>query len=256
MNSRRFSGKFARIARRPLYAVPLFFFCAICGTRLYAGLDYIIFDPSNFTKNVQQWIALVQQVALASEQIRQQEQMLAHLPASVAGTVLLAGQSLHRQLGNTVDPGVDSLEARYPLSFPKPEPAWLDVMRQTWMQDERQRFLHERDLAQQVHDQMAPTSDHLRTIVEASNGAGAKHWELPGQVAVAQAHVELLAIYSTEFDKLLALRTARARRNSEVRARSQSEAAYQEARRNFLMADSRPVGQRDANKNPFLLGHN
>lgn len=254
MNSRRNSGKIAR--RWPLWLLTFSAFGVICATRLYAGLGYVIFDPSNFIKNVQQVIALVQQVALASEQIRQQEQMLAHLPTSVADAVALAGRSLQGQLSTTVDSDEGSIDSRYPVSFPEPELAWLDIMRPTWMQQERSQLLQERDLARQVQDQMVATSDHLRTIVEASNGAGANHWELPGQVAAAQAHVELLAICSVEIDKLLALRTARARRNSETRARTQSEAAYQEARRNFLMGDSRSATQRAANQSSFLFGHN
>ena len=256
MNSGGYSGKAARIRRWPRRILTIFVLGAICTTRLYAGLDYIIFDPSNFTKNVQQVIALIQQVARVSDQILQQEQMLADLPASVAAAVLLAGQSIQGQLSNTVDSGLEPLEARYPVSFPEPEPAWLDIMRNTWMQNERQRFLHERDLAQQIQDQMASTTVQLRTIVEASNGAGAKHGQLPGQVAAAQAHVELLAICSVEADKLLALRAARARRNSEDRARAQSQTAYQEARRNFLMAYSQSAGQRAANRSSFPFGHN
>lgn len=253
MSSRTCLQGSVRRFRRSVSACAALAISAICATKLYAGLDYIIFDPSNFTKNVEQVIALIQQVALASEQIRQQEQMLAHLPASVAGALQLAGQSLQGQLSQTVSSGVVPLESRFPVSFPEPQPAWLDIMRQTWMQDERQRFLHERDLAQQVQDQMVPTSGRLTTIIEASNGIGAKHRELPGQVAAAQAQVELLAACSGEADKLLALRTARATRYSGARAQSQAESAYQSARRDLLMADWNTTGKTKAVRNPFRV---
>lgn len=244
-----------RCSKPRLTLLAAFVICAVYASTLQAGLDYIIFDPSNFTKNLQQVIALIQQVARASEQIRQQEQMLSHLPATVADALAIAGQSLHAQVATTISAstdGVDShLESRYPLVFPEPEPAWLDIARIAWMQEERTRFLHERNLAQQVQDQMGPTSQRLRTVVEASNGVGAKHWELPGQLATAQAHVELLAICSVEADKLLAIRTARARRNSESHAQSQSESAYQTARRERLMADWNSTGKTKAVPNPF-----
>jgi len=227
---------------------------------LVAGIGEIIFDPANFAKNVQQVVALLQQVARASEQIRQQGQMLAHLPASVADALALAGHSLNGQLSVSFpDPSIDAgniggqIESRYPINFPNAEPAWLETTRPGWMREQRQQLLHERDLAQHVHDQMTPTADRLRTIVEASNGVDATRWELPGQVAVAQAHEELLAICSGEADKILAVRTARGKRHAEARAHAQSESAYRAARRSDLMIDWNLIGQTppEAIRNPF-----
>jgi len=199
-----------------------------------AGFGDIIFDPANFTKNVQQVVALLRQIEHAGEQIRQHRLMLAHLQASVAEALALAGESFHVRLSE--DAG-GSIEPRYPIGFPTTTPAWLDVKRPEWNAVQRQQLLHERDVVQQVHDQMQPTQNRLAVLIDASNGVNAAPGKPPGQVAVAQAHEELLALYSGEIDKLLAIRSLRARRHADRLAERQSEAAYQQARRRDLMID-------------------
>lgn len=229
----------SRKRRGTLVVVLLALFVAGTPT-LVAGFGDIIFDPANFAKNVQQVVNLLRQIDKAAEQIRQQQLMLALLRASVADALALAGQTLQVRLNESAG---GSIESRYPIGFPKAAPAWLDTMRPTWMESQRQQLLHERDLSQHMHDQMAPTADRLTTIIEASNGVHAERGKLPGQVASAQAHNELLALYSGEVDKLLAVRALRARRHAEARAHQQSETAYRNARRNDLLIDWNPIEQ-------------
>jgi len=201
---------------------------------LVAGFGDIIFDPANFTKNVQQVVNLLQQLDRAAEQIRRQQLMLARLRVSVADALALAGQSLSVRLSESP---AGPVESQYPIGFPPASPAWLETKRNEWNASQRRQVLHERDLAQHVHDQMLPTAHRVAALVEASNGVHAERGKPPGQVAVAQAHEELLTLYSGEVDKLLAIRTLRAERRDSVRARRQSETAYQQARRQDLMID-------------------
>jgi len=217
---------------------------------MVAGFGDIIFDPANFAKNVQQVVALLRQIERAGEQIRQHRLMLAHLRASVAEALAYAGQSLHVRLSE--DP-VGSIEPQYPISFPTTTPAWLDVKRPQWNALQRQQMLHEREVVQHVHDEMLPTQNRVAVLIEASNGVNAAHGKSPGQVAVAQAHEELLALYSGEVDKLLAIRALRAKRHADRHAERQSEAAYQQARRRDLMIDwiADSTEQPTPARNPF-----
>jgi hypothetical protein len=225
------------------------------------GLGYIIFDPSNFTKSVEQVVALLQQIDRAGEQIRQQRQMLAHLPASALDALRLAEESLEVRVDGVFgEPMIDAatvgarMASWYPIVFLSAEPGWLEAMRPAWMDAGRQQSLAENDLMQHVQVEMAATADRMATLVEASNGVNADPSKLPGIVATAQAHVELLAIASGEIDKLLAIRTARARRHAETRAQAQSESAYRTARRNDLLIDWARGGQEQpqAIVNPFV----
>lgn len=211
---------------------------------LVAGFSYVIFDPSNFAKNVQQTLALIQQIDRAAQQIRQQQQMLAHLPTGVADTLVQAALSFHGSVGAVFSDrsadatGVaDQLESQYPIVFPQTEVGWREAMNPAWNARQRAHLLRERDLIQQVHDQMPLTVDQLRTLVEASNGVNVDRHHLPGVVAVAQAQQQLLALCTHEADKLIALRAARAGRRDALRAQAQSESAYSRARRAQLLID-------------------
>lgn len=211
----------------------------VAGTpTLVAGFSDIIFDPANFSKNVQQIANLLQQLDRTAEQIRRQQLMLAHLRVSVADALALAGESLHVRLSASP---AGPIESQYPISFPPALPAWLETKRIEWNASQRGQVLHERDLMQYVHDQMLPTAVRVSAIIEASNGVRSERGNPPGQVAVAQAHEELLTSYSGEVDKLLAIRALRAERRDNIRARQQSEAAYQQARRHDLMIDWKPA---------------
>lgn len=84
---------------------------------------------------------------------------------------------------------------------------------------------------------MAPTSQRLAILVNASNGVHRGAAQLPGEMAALQAHQELLALCSGELDKLLGLRLLRARRNVTTHARQQATNAYQTGRREVLMGN-------------------
>lgn len=238
MNQRRV---FVPSKRSGLVLVAL---CLVLLPALKALALEIIFDPGNFAKNVQQVAALFQQIERATTEILLQERMLAHLPATFREALALSGQALDAQLAqsfpdvrtNASDVG-ERLEAEYPIEFPQAPPGWLATMDPLWLMKHRAMVLHERDLTQHVHEQMTSTTQQLTALIEASNGVDAENDELPGVVAVAQAHEELLALCSVEADKLIAIRAARAKRHVERRANQQAESAYHAARRDALMKD-------------------
>jgi conjugal transfer/entry exclusion protein len=205
----------------------------------FGGFGGIVFDPSNFVENVRQALALLETIDRASTQIRQQQRMLADLPVTVANALSDAGDALHDTLAageSSPDIGVQ-LDARYPIDTPGDTPAWLDGVQPLWTEAQRDALLHEREVYSMVYDQATPSAERLAQLIEASNGVHAASNELPGVMAVAQAHHELLAACSGEVDKLIALRVVRTQRRIETRASVQSEAAYHLARRTALLRD-------------------
>ena len=210
----------------------------------FGGFSGIVFDPSNFAENLRQAAALLEQIDRAATQIRLQRRMLAELPASVADGLRQAADGLHQQLGvSPSEPGADHgvdwspIDSRYPLSHSGFLPAWLETMRPRWTQAERTTIAHERQFGAHVHLEMAPTSQRLAILVNASNGVNRSAARWPGEMAALQAHQELLALCSGELDKLLGLRALRARRNTTTHARQQATNAYQTSRRAVLMGN-------------------
>lgn len=253
--------QFLKSNPRRMILAGVFTLCIAGAPPVVASFGYIIFDPGNFGKNVEQVFALLAQIERAAEQLRQQRQMLAHLPASVLDALILSGLSLDSQLNGvfgepqTDAPTIESqFDSRYPIEFPQAVPAWLDAMHPLWMDEKRQQLLVEDELVHHLQNEMSATEGRLTTLIEASNGIHANPAKRPGIVAVAQAHVELMGLASGEADKLLAIRAARARRETEDRALAQTESAYRNARRTHLLMNWNSPDQAEspAITNPFL----
>ena len=88
-----------------------------------------------------------------------------------------------------------------------------------------------------MYRDLAPASERLAPIIEASNGEHPTSSDPPGLTAAEQSRNELMAMWSGEMDRIAALRTVRALVRAERAAREQSEIAYATARREVLMRD-------------------
>ncbi len=211
---------------------------------VYAYGYMIVFDPKNFEKNTEQVLALFEQIERESTQIELQEMELAHQTISLATPMRTAAVNLNAQVGASFAGGAilepvmqAELEGRYPIDPPGQEPGWLQKQLPAWAEVERQRLVELAALQNQVYRDLAPATDRLAPIIEASNGVHATSGDPPGLTAAEQSRNELLAMWSGEIDRLATLRTVRALVRAERAAREQCEIAYATARRDYLMRD-------------------
>jgi P-type conjugative transfer protein TrbJ len=189
---------------------------------LACWFDPIIFDPSAMVEHVEQVAQLGQQIAAVAQQIQNQFKDLAHLSGDVApndpATIAGIQQQFEAGLYTATDP-TSQLDQRYPTDMSNATWAQYHSDESTWAGDERQSLVENRQIQNQVYQDMDTTRQQVEAIVEASNSA-------PGETAVIQAHNDLLALTSGEVAKLQALKVARSRLATERLARQQSEAAY------------------------------
>ena len=94
----------------------------------------------------------------------------------------------------------------------------------TWTDDQRQSLVENRQIQNQVYQDMETTTQQVQDVVDASNSAS-------GETSAIQAHNDLLAVASGELAKLQALRIARSRLRTEKLAQEESEASYAAAER-------------------------
>jgi P-type conjugative transfer protein TrbJ len=189
--------------------------------------DPIIFDPQALVEHAAQVASLIQQVEAATEQVQNQLKELAHLGSSFAPDVLnvvagIAGQ-FESRLYTTADPAAQ-LDSRFPPDMSTATWDQFQSDQTTWTQDERQSLAENRQLQDQIYQDMYTTQQQVQDIGAASDSA-------PGETAAMQAHNDLLAVESSELSKLQALRTARARLKAERLAREQSELSFAAAER-------------------------
>ena len=210
----------------------------------YAYGYLIVFDPKNFEKNTEQVHALLEQIERESTQIELQEMELAHQTITLAADLRAVAHDLNTQVGTSFtggglhEPQVQAeLERRYPIDPPGHEPGWLQKQTPVWAEIERQRLVELAALQNHVYRDLAPASERLAPIVEASNGKHVTSSDPPGLTAAEQSRNELMAMWSGEMDRIAALRTVRALVRAERAAREQSEIAYATARREVLMRD-------------------
>jgi P-type conjugative transfer protein TrbJ len=201
--------------------------------RASAFLFDIVFDPLALVEHVAQVASLVQQVDAAVEQVQNQVKELAHIGDSFAPDVLgvvagIAGQ-LDTNLYSAADPGAQ-LDARFPADMSSVTWDQYQSDQATWTGDERQSLVENRQLQDQVYQDMDTTQEQVRDIAQASNGAS-------GETAALQAHNDLLAVESSELSKLQALKTARSRLKTERLARQQSELSFAAAERTRVRQD-------------------
>jgi P-type conjugative transfer protein TrbJ len=197
-----------------------------------AFLFDIILDPIALVEHVEQVAQLVQQVESVAQQITNQVHELAHLGDNVAPNipVIVAGiqQHLNASIYNAANPG-NQLESRYPADMSGATWDQYQSDKTTWTDDERQALIENRQIENQVYQDMDTTRQQVQGIVDASNAAS-------GETAATQAHNDLLAVASGEFTKLQALKATRSRMTAEDQARQQSELSYAAAEQGRVLA--------------------
>lgn len=196
--------------------------------------DPVIFDPSNYAQGFQQLVQTVGQVAQARQAVANGMRMAARWGYGQVDGIGRAVRRLEDVLGSSdvyrTNPE-DDLGDRYPTNYgAAPSPEAFVASEAAWDDAERQALVENRRVQNEVARDVAPAASRITAMVEASNGA-------EGETAAAQAHVGLLAETSGGLSKLGALKVARARLRAERQARQQSDTAYRDARRDWLMRD-------------------
>jgi P-type conjugative transfer protein TrbJ len=200
----------------------------------FFDFDPIIFDPANYAQAVQQVTQVVQQVQQAEQAVQNGLHMAASWGytrlADIGHAVQRVAEVLDASGVYQSDPASD-LADRYPTDYGA-APSSDDFMSRqaAWNEAERQALVENRNVQNQVVQDSDPTASRIAGLVEASNRAS-------GETAAAQARTEILAESSAELAKLQALKLARGRLRAEREAREQSERAYGEAQRRWLMRD-------------------
>lgn len=220
------------------------------GRAALACLDFdpIIFDPANYAQTVQRVAQTVEQVQRAEQMVRNGLRMAESWGYTQLARINRAVQRVTGVLNESeayrTDPASD-LDDRYPTAYgPVPSSDAFAARQVDWNDAWRQSLVENRNLQNQVAQEVAPAAQRIAGLVEASNGAA-------GETAAAQARTELLAETSAELAKLQALKLARGRLRVERAAREQSERAYGEAQRRWLMRDWDQTASADPVPMPF-----
>jgi P-type conjugative transfer protein TrbJ len=208
----------------------------------------IIFDPSAMAEHVEEVNQLGQQIDLAIQQVAIQTLQLAHLSGNVAPSepTMVSGLEgqLEASLYQTSSPA-NQLNMRY--SADMSSASWQDFQSDeaTWISDERQSLVENRQLQNQVYRDMPTAQQQVQRIVEASNAA-------PGETAALQAHNDLLAVASGELAKLQTLKMTRSRLHTEQAAREQSEQSFAAAEQGRVRSNwSNPAPSSESLSDPF-----
>lgn len=200
----------------------------------FLGFDPIIFDPRSYAENTLKLSHLIHQVQQAEQVVTNSLRMAANWGYSQRAAIEQAIQRIEQVLGQsdiyTTHP-VEDLNTRYPTDYGiTPARDQFDEQVIVWNEVEREALIENRTLQNEVIQNILPATVRIEGLVNASNSA-------EGETAAAQAHTELLAETSVELTKLQALKLSRARLKVERQAREQSDAAYREGRRQWLMRD-------------------
>jgi P-type conjugative transfer protein TrbJ len=142
-----------------------------------------------------------------------------NISAIVAG---IKGQ-LDSSLYNTTTPA-SQLDTRYPADMSGVSWTQYQSDQSTWSDQQHQSLAENRQVQNQVFQDMDTTTQQLQKLVDASNSAS-------GETSAVQAHNDLLAMASAELAKLQSLKVARARFKTEQLAQQQSEESFAESER-------------------------
>src|SRR6204780_5599564 len=187
----------------------------------------IVLDPVALVENVLKVVDLGEQIDAVVQQVENQVKELEHLNLStvpnIAGIVSGVEGQLESSLYSTPNPA-SQLDTRYPVDMTNTTWAQYQSDESTWTDNQRQALVENRQLQNQVYQDMDTTTQQVQDIVDASNSAS-------GETSAIQAHNDLLAMASGEMAKLQSLKRARSRLKTEKLAQQQSEASYAEAER-------------------------
>jgi P-type conjugative transfer protein TrbJ len=195
--------------------------------RADAFLFDIVLDPIALVENVLKVVDLGEQIDAVVQQVENEVKELEHLSLSavpnIAGIVSGVEGQLNSSLYSTANPA-SQLDTRYPADMSNATWAQYQSNQSTWTDNQRQSLVENRQLQNQVYQDMDTTTQQVQDIVDASNSAS-------GETSAIQAHNDLLAVASGELAKLQSLKIARARLKTERLAQQQSESSYAEAER-------------------------
>jgi P-type conjugative transfer protein TrbJ len=195
--------------------------------RADAFLFDIVLDPVALVENVLKVVDLGEQIDAVVQQVENEVKELEHLNLSavpnIAGIVSGVEGQLESSLYSTANPA-SQLDTRYPANMSSATWAQFQSDQSTWADNQRQALVENRQLQNQVYQDMDTTTQQVQDIVDASNSAS-------GETSALQAHNDLLAVASGELAKLQSLKIARARLKTERLAQQQSESSYAEAER-------------------------
>jgi len=195
--------------------------------RADAFLFDIVLDPVALIENVLKVVDLGEQIDAVVQQVENQVKELEHLNLSdvpnIAGIVSGVEGQLNSSLYSTANPA-SQLDTRYPANMSNATWAQYQSDESTWTSNQRQSLVENRQLQNQVYQDMDTTTQQVQDIVDASNSAS-------GETSVIQAHNDLLAVASGEMAKLQSLKLARSRLKTEKLAQQQSELSFAEAER-------------------------
>ena len=212
----------------------------------------IVFDPSNFVEHILEVAADLQRIARMESQLQNQQRMLAGLGTNVWPGMAQSMQGVTLVLQNggrfaSSDPA-SQMTAHAPLSFgngaQNPDADPMSVLRAAWDQDNREGIIQNRQLENQIVAGVPADSMQLNQIVTASDHA-------PGLTAAIQAHNQLLANLSTQLGRIIALKAANDRLNTQLMAQNQSRRAYHTAVRQWVMHDWNSPNNSQAVQDPF-----
>jgi P-type conjugative transfer protein TrbJ len=195
--------------------------------RADAFLFDIVLDPIALVENILKVVDLGEQIAAVVQQVENQVKELEHLGANVAPNVsaIIAGVKgkLDSSLYGTSSPS-NQLDSRFPADMTSATWGQYQLDESMWTDNQRQALVENRQLQNQIYQDMDTTTQQVKTIVDASNSAS-------GETSAIQAHNDLLAVVSGELAKLQSLKLARSRFRTEKLAQQQSESSYAEAER-------------------------
>ncbi len=187
----------------------------------------IVLDPIALVENVLKVVDIGEQIDAVVQQVENQVKELEHLNLStvpnIAGIVSGVEGQLESSLYSTPNPA-GQLDTRYPADMTSATWAQYQSNESTWTDNQRQALVENRQLQNQVYQDMDTTTQQVQGIVDASNSAS-------GETSAVQAHNDLLAVASGELAKLQSLKVARSRLKTEELAQQQSESSYAEAER-------------------------
>ncbi len=212
----------------------------------------VVFDPSNFVEHIFEISTGLQRIAHMESQLQNQERMLAGLGTNSWPGMAQSMQGVTLVLQNggrfaSSDPA-GQMAANEPLSFgdgtQNPNTDQMNTLRAAWDQDNRAGIFQNRQLENQVVAGVLADSAQTREIVVASG-------HVPGLTAAIQAHNQLLAGLSAQLGRIIALKAANDRLNTQLMTQDQSRRAYHAAVSQWVMHDWSSPANTQPVQDPF-----
>jgi P-type conjugative transfer protein TrbJ len=201
--------------------------------RANAFLFDIVLDPVALVENVLKVVHIGEQIDAVVQQVENEVKELEHLNLSdvpnIARIVSGVEGNLESSLYSTSSPA-SQLDSRYPADMSNATWTQYQSDQSTWTDNQRQALVENRQVQNQIYQDMDTTTQQVKAIVDASNSAS-------GETSAIQAHNDLLAVASGELAKLQSLKLARSRLKTEKLAQEQSESSYAEAERQRVRSD-------------------